>query len=344
MHIPDGYLSLQTSIPFLGAMAPIWSIALNKVKKVLSLKQVPLLSLCAAFSFVVMMFNIPLGQSSVHAIGAVFIAVLLGPWAACIAVSIALVIQAFVFSDGGIIAIGANCFNIAFIMPFAGYYIYKAIAGKADILSKRSIVGIFIGSYAGINLAALFTAVEFGIQPILYKTAEGQPLYGFFPLAVSVPVMMFEHLVFAGPVEAAVTVSAVTYLAKFSPQLFAKNDNEVIDQSIGVFRRYKAFILALLVMVILTPVGLFATGTAWGEWGKDEIRKLLGFIPEGMDRLAEKWDALIPDYTIPGLDSSFFSSSIGYIVSAAIGIVMISVLLILSGRFIVKKGNKEKQD
>jgi len=71
-----------------------------------------------------MMFNVPIpGGTTGHAVGGVLAAILLGPWGACIVITVALVIQALLFGDGGITAIGANCFNMAFVLPFAGYYI-----------------------------------------------------------------------------------------------------------------------------------------------------------------------------------------------------------------------------
>lgn len=338
MHIPDGYLSLQTSLPALGVMIPIWSVAINKVKKVLSLRQIPLLSLCAAFSFVIMMFNVPLGASSVHAVGAVFIAILMGPWASCIAVSVALIIQALIFGDGGVLATGANCFNMAFAMPFTGYYIYKAIAGDSKVPSRRSLTGVFAASYIGLNVAALLTSIEFGIQPLLFKTAEGTPLYGFYPLSVSVPAIMLEHLLVAGIIEGVVTVAAVAYVAKFSPELFDRiHVINTAPERKSLFARYKALIIGLLAMIVLAPAGLIATGTAWGEWGVDEIREMIGYVPQGLEKFSEIWTSLIPDYSFPGLDGNFLQSSIGYIASAVIGIAVISIILLLSSRFISRK-------
>ena len=128
MHIPDGYLSPQTYIPLYGASLAVWGIALKKIKSELSAKHVPYLAMAAAFSFLVQMFNIPVpGGTSGHAVGAGIIALLLGPWTAVIAVSVVLIIQAFVFGDGGITAIGANCFNMAVVMPFAAYWIFNLI-------------------------------------------------------------------------------------------------------------------------------------------------------------------------------------------------------------------------
>src|SRR5689334_17584876 len=92
MHIPDGYLSPQTYLPSYCAIVPIWAVAANRLKMSLRQKHVPLLSLCAAFSFVTMMFNVPLAGTTGHAVGAVLVAILLGPWAATIAVSLALIV------------------------------------------------------------------------------------------------------------------------------------------------------------------------------------------------------------------------------------------------------------
>ncbi len=132
MHIPDGYLGPITCGAGYAVMAPVWAVAANRVKKTLAARQVPLLAMGAAFSFVIMMFNIPIpGGTSGHAVGAVLVAILLGPWAATIAVSVALVIQALLFGDGGITAFGANCFNMAFVMPFTGYAVYRMTSGKS---------------------------------------------------------------------------------------------------------------------------------------------------------------------------------------------------------------------
>ncbi|MBF0494387.1 MAG: energy-coupling factor ABC transporter permease, partial [Candidatus Omnitrophica bacterium] len=106
MHIPDGYLGPETCGLFYAAMLPIWAAASRIVKKTLSARQVPLLAIGAAFSFVVMMFEVPIpGGSSGHAVGGTLIAILLGPWAACIAMTVTLVVQALLFSDGGVTAI-----------------------------------------------------------------------------------------------------------------------------------------------------------------------------------------------------------------------------------------------
>ena len=215
MHIPDGYLGPETYGSMLVVMVPIWTKAYNSVKKFLKEKDLPLLAILAAFSFVIMMFNIPIpGGTTGHAVGSVLIAILLGPWTAVLVTSIVLIVQALIFGDGGITAIGANCFNMAFAMPFVGYYIYKLLKGKASLGSKREIISAGIGAYLGINVAALLTAVELGIQPYIAKDANGLPLYCPYPLKVTIPAMTIEHLLIFGFVEAIVTMAALYYLRK----------------------------------------------------------------------------------------------------------------------------------
>ena len=109
MHIPDGYLSPATCLTLYGASTPFWLAAGRRVSKVVKNRYVPLLAVSAAYCFLTMMFNVPIPDgTTAHAVGAVLVAVVLGPWAAIIAVSIALAIQALFFGDGGVLAYGAT--------------------------------------------------------------------------------------------------------------------------------------------------------------------------------------------------------------------------------------------
>ncbi len=236
MHIPDGYLGPYTYGGLWALIVPIWIYASKKVKKTLRASQVPLLAVSAAFSFVIMMFNVPIpGGTTGHATGATLIAILIGPWAAMIAVSIALIIQALIFGDGGITAIGANCFNIAFAEVVVGYGAYRLIAisnpslshlskrerGEINqpIFSARRLTGAVIGSYMGINVAAFLTAFELGIQTALHVGADGRPLYSPFPLNITIPAIMIEHVFLFGIAEAIVTALALMYIRKSHPEL-----------------------------------------------------------------------------------------------------------------------------
>jgi len=198
----------------------VWYRASAVVKKHLDLAQVPFMAMGAVFAFLIMMFNVPIPDgTTAHAVGGVLIAIALGPWVAVIAVSVALFIQALVFGDGGILAFGANAFNMAFILPFVGYYTYKLLLGRANAGSTRSIMAAAAGGYVGINLAAFVAAIEFGIQPLLFVAADGTPLYSPYGLGIAIPAMMTAHLLVAGFVEGAVTALVLKFAWKTSPEL-----------------------------------------------------------------------------------------------------------------------------
>ncbi len=220
MHIPDGYLGPATYGALFAATVPFWAVASWKLNRTLKARQIPYLAIGAAFTFVIMMFNIPvIGGTTGHATGATLVAILLGPWAAVIAVSVALIIQALLFGDGGITAIGANCFNMAIAGVFIGYGIYRVIAAGSGPKDRRRAVAGAIAAYASLNLSALLAGVELGLQPVLEHSPSGQPLYAPFPLSIAVPAMAFEHLLLFGFVEAAVTALVIQYFQKNDPEM-----------------------------------------------------------------------------------------------------------------------------
>jgi cobalt/nickel transport system permease protein len=328
MHIPDGYLSPQTTAAFTVVMLPLWWQSARSVRKVVRSRYVPMLALGAAFSFVIMMFNVPIPDgTTAHAVGAALIAVLLGPWAACIAISIALLIQALFFGDGGILAFPVNAFNMAIVLPFVAYGIYKLIAGDSALTSARRVWAAAIGAYVGINTSALATAIEFGIQPELFHKADGTPLYSPFHLSQAIPAMMIPHLVVAGFVEAAVTAGVLAYLQRANVPVLRINAPEVALTPAEVQRKQispvKAGLVALGIMAVLTPLGLLAPGGAFGEDAPknlDLAKYNLQAVPEGLQKYSDFWgNTLLPGYG----DGSPWQ----YILSAVIGIAVVALLV-----------------
>ncbi len=327
MHIPDNYLSPSTCAAMGAVMVPVWALSVKKVKKEITRAKMPLLGIGASFSFLMMMFNVPLpGGTTGHAVGGTLLAILLGPFSACISVSVALLIQALFFGDGGILSFGANCFNMAFVLPFVGYSVYKFIKDRVHS-EKGEYIGIALGSYIGINAAALCAAIEFGIQPLLFKNAAGQPLYSPYPLSVSIPAMTIPHLLVAGVVELLFTVAIFAFIKKVSPGTIYE----------GAREKGKAVYGLIAVLILLTPLGLLATGTAWGEWGADEIKEVvsngsaLGFIPEEM-KSGINFEAIMPDYSVAGIPEAA-----GYILSAVAGVAVLLILFKIISSF--KKTN-----
>ena len=218
MHIPDGYLAPAVSVALALPTVPVWAIATQKVKKVLNNRTVPLLAIFSALSFTIMMFNVPVpGGTTAHAVGGTLVAVVLGPWAAAIAVSTALVLQALFFGDGGVLAIFANCLNMAIILPFVGYGTYRVLAAGSPLLSTRRAVAAGVGAYAGITLAALAVGIELGIEPVLFSQ-NGHALYSPYGLAEAVPALVISHLLGASIVEGLVTGLGMAYLQRRYPE------------------------------------------------------------------------------------------------------------------------------
>ncbi|MHB1127011.1 MAG: cobalt transporter CbiM [Bacillota bacterium] len=333
MHIPDGYLSPQTCLVLGGAMLPVWAAAAKKVKNNLQAKQVPLLSIGAAFSFTIMMYNIPVPDgTTAHAAGSALLAIVLGPWAATIAVTVVLAIQALLFGDGGVWAFGANAFNLAFIAPFAGYYTYRIIAGRADVRSTRRWVAGFIAGYVSINLAAVAAAIEFGLQPLLFQTAAGVPLYSPYGMVQSLAAMSLAHLLVAGPAEGLVTGLVIRYLKSSNPSLLSLSPSATS----GIKLRKLWWGLAAL--VVLSPLGMLARGTAWGEWGLEEISRQMGYLPQGMNKFAASWKfSIFPDYSLPFRDFFALQPAFVYILSGLAGLAAIFLITYLVTRVNAKE-------
>jgi len=190
-------------------------------------RAVPALALLSAFSFLVMMFNVPVfGGTTAHAVGGTLMAILLGPWAAVLGGVIGSYSSGPVFRGWGLTAIGANCFNMGFVLPFVGYLVYRLIGRGSSFDSRRRWLAAAIGGYIGINAAALMAAIEFGVQPYFFQTASGAPLYCPYDLSKAVPAMLIAHLAIAGPVEAAITGAVVAFLGKYHPEVFKLNPDE----------------------------------------------------------------------------------------------------------------------
>ena len=348
MHIPDGYLSPATCAALYAGSMPFWYVALQRVKKALHTRLIPLLSLLAAFCFVIMMFNLPLpGGTTGHAVGIGLATVVLGPWAGMIAVSIALIIQALFFGDGGITAIGANCFNMAIVGALVAYGVYRTVASGAAITSYRRVVAAGLAGYCAINISALLAAIEFGIQPMLYLSASGAPLYCPYPLRVTIPAMMIGHLTIAGLAELFVSAGVVAFLQRSDPSLLHSTSGLAV-KSAGRGSQVdkpsmKRLWLALGALMVLTPLGILAAGSAWGEWvaadySDPAARRQIAasslqqappaLAPQGLKRLSTVWTAPFARYAPPYIRSAGF----GYFLSAMFG-----VGLILLGCFGVTK-------
>ena len=269
--------------------------------------------------------------------------IVLGPWASLLAVSVALAIQAVFFGDGGITAFGANSFNMAIVGSLVSYAVYRVISGKSAITAARRVVAAGIAGYTAINVSALLAAVEFGIQPLFYRDASGAPLYAPYPLHIAIPAMMIGHLTIAGLAELVLTAGVVAYLQRAEPTLLvASAPGAVVADARPApsgWRATRPLWIALGILLILTPLGILAAGSAWGEWSprdydKAQTRQQMAaasgeqappaHAPRGLERLASFWTAPMPGYAPPFLKSAGF----GYMLSAMSGTGLIVIVTV----------------
>lgn len=198
MHLPDGFLDPKTWATMDVVSAGAVGYAVKKTTERLSEKQVPLMGVMAAFIFAAQMLNFPvIGGTSGHLLGGVLAAVLLGPWPAVLVMSAIFIVQALFFQDGGLLALGANIFNMGIIGAVLGYYVYfgirKLFGGDRGIL-----IGTFIASWLAVVLAASATALELALS-------------GTSPLRVVLPAMAGVHVII-GLGEAIITTAVIAFV------------------------------------------------------------------------------------------------------------------------------------
>jgi cobalt/nickel transport system permease protein len=323
-------------------------VALRRVRKSLNSRQVPLLALFAALSFLIMMFNLPLpGGTSGHATGVGLAAIVIGPWASMLALSVAVIVQALFFGDGGVTAIGANCFNMAIMGSLVAYGVYRLIAGRSPLVSARRVVAAGAAGYAAINVSALLAAIEFGIQPHLYHDATGAPLYCPYPLSVAIPAMMIGHLTIAGLAELAVSAGVVGFLQRSDLSLLRTTGGNARAESavpLPQAKTLRGLWAGLAVLLVLTPLGILAAGSAWGEWVASDyanpvVRQQIAAAslhraapqsaPQGLERMSSVWTAPFARYAPPYIRGAAF----GYLLSAMFGAGLIVAVLLLFGNF-----------
>ncbi|MBI4834239.1 MAG: energy-coupling factor ABC transporter permease [Planctomycetes bacterium] len=205
MHIPDGFLDTKTWASLSAVSAGFVALSVVRANRKLGEKHVPLMGIMSAFIFSTQMLNFPVaGGTSGHFMGAVLAAVLLGPFAGTLIMSIVLVVQCLMFADGGITALGANIFNMGVVGSLSGYLIYfllsSVIKGKPG-----KLIGVFVASWASIVLASGACALELAFS-------------GTIALNIALPAMAGVHMII-GIGEALITTAVLTLILAVRPDL-----------------------------------------------------------------------------------------------------------------------------
>ncbi len=199
MHIPDGFLNAATAATTYVVSVGGIGNAVRIANKKLGEKHIPLMGILAAFIFAAQMLNFPVaGGTSGHMIGAALVAILLGPWAAVIIMSAVLIAQCLIFQDGGLLALGANIFNMGIVAGFGAYYIYKLLGSVLGNSSRGRLASGFIAAWGSVVLSSSACAIELAIS-------------GASPLGVVLPAMAGVHALI-GIGEGLITMAVVSVI------------------------------------------------------------------------------------------------------------------------------------
>lgn len=297
MHIPDGFLDAKTAVAG-GALAAVGvGIALHSVRHSAAFRRVPLIGLAAAFVFAAQMLNFPVaGGTSGHLIGGVLVAVLLGPSDAVLAMTVVLVVQCFMFADGGVTALGANIFNMAIVAPGVGYAIYAVVwRVMGDSLRCRLLATAF-AAWCSTVVASILCAGELAFS-------------GTVAWQVAFPAMAGIHMVIALG-EAVISTLIVAAVAKARPELLALHRETSARSRYAELTAY-GLLVSLGLVVFVAP---FAS--RWPD-GLERVAAMLGFEPRAA--VTPIFAAPLPHYTIPGfglaIPSTIVAGGVGTLVA-----------------------------
>lgn len=276
MHIPDGFLSTIVSLVlWLVSLAAI-GYAFRRVGRESGDRRMPLMGVLAATIFAGQMLNFSVtGGTSGHLLGAALASILLGPWAAMVVMTTVVSIQALVFQDGGLLALGANLFNMAVIGVAVSYSAYVTVKRLARGKPWGIFVGGFVAAWLSIVIAALACALELAVS-------------GTSPANVAVPAMGGIHALI-GLGEGAITLGALAFVYAARRDLLLEKETAPRG---GRVIWAGGLVLAVL-LALLSP--LASTHPDGLEW----VAEQHGFLQAAREPLY----VLIPDYVFPGISN-----------------------------------------
>lgn len=290
MHIPDGFLSVAVSIAFWVVSLVVVGYALKRVNHDLGEQQVPLMGVLAACIFAGQMLNFSVtGGTSGHLLGAAIATILLGPWAGVLVITCVVGIQALIFQDGGLLALGTNIFNMAIVGVVVAYFVYQTIQKLADGKPWGLFIGGFAAAWSSIFIASLSCALQLALS-------------GTSPANVALPAMGGIHALI-GIGEGLITVGALVFLYAARRDLFQREQTQPASTAV--------WIAGLVIAVVLAVVSPRASSHPDGlEW----VAEQKGFLDVAQGPLYE----IIPDYVLPGVRNEATATILAGIVGALI--------------------------
>ena len=213
MHIPDGFVDIKTAVSTAVVSAGGLAIAIYKVKKFFKARVIATMGIIAALIFAGQMINFTIpGGTSGHLLGGALAAIILGPHAGAIVIAVVLIVQCFIFMDGGVSALGANIFNMAIIGVYGSFLIYMLI-GKLSKSKVNFYISVAAAAWLSVVIASIFAALELGIS-------------GIYPMAVTMKAMVLVHMVI-GIGEALITTAVIAFIDKVRPDIILTREGSI---------------------------------------------------------------------------------------------------------------------
>jgi len=245
MHIPDGLLDTPICLATGGVSLVAVGYSIHRLKNSLADRTVPLTGMVAALVFAGQMVNFPVAAgTSGHLVGGVLAARLLGPWAGCLAITLVLFVQKFLFNDGGLLALGPNILHMAVIGSLGGYAIQTGIARLGGDTIRARVIGVVVASWLTVMLAAVLCSMEFAISHS--DTPDFQP--GRF-LAL---MMLFHALIGVG--ESLISGGIVRFVASRRPDLLHTAPSSIPTESAWRRKVVLGLAVAFCVAAALAPL------------------------------------------------------------------------------------------
>lgn len=302
LHIPDGFLSPIVAIVGWLLAVIIVGMAIRQTRQQLGERQVPLMGMLAAFIFAAQAINFPVATgTSGHLLGGALAAIVMGPWAATLIMTAVVSVQALIFQDGGLLALGWNIINMGVLTAFSGYLIYRWLSTLVGGSGSTRVVASFAAAWVSMEVGAIATSIELAVS----STSS---------LAIALPAMVTVHALI-GVGEGLITSGAVRLLQASRP--------EVLDEGESVPGRASATFIATGLFVALLLAAFSPLASPQPD-GLEFVAELTGFISQAQEPIY----SILPDYTIPFISHPAFST----ILAVAVGSLAVFSLALFLGR------------
>jgi cobalt/nickel transport system permease protein len=292
MHIPDGFLSVPVAVLLWIISIIVVGYSLKRVSADIGESKVPLMGVLAAAIFAGQMLNFAVaGGTSGHLMGAAIATILLGPWAAVLVMTSVVSIQALIFQDGGLLALGGNIFNMAIIGVAVSYTVYTTLRRLSGGKPWGIFAGGFLAAWSSIVIAALAAALELALS-------------GTSPANIAIPAMGGIHMLI-GIGEGLITVGVLAFIYAARRDLLDAGEGKTV----GGWAVWAVGLLIALAFAIASP--LASSHPDGLEW----VAERQGFLDAAQGPLFQ----IIPDYVFPGVSNEALAT----ILAGIIGVILV---------------------